>query len=230
MDNSTKTGIWSKASGKNLSFELEVKRGLEITADWKPGIGGKQIDVSVGKIDGHWTPAWGSDDHWIYLKRPEGVWKFKRKHEIAGDWLMITQCVNGHLLPGSLTIEFAQLGLGGWQWDGETALSSDRLDALIAPGKECPLTATEMWAPLYDVVDHSADKVVVNAGEAFNTPLVESTVSGNWVLVKDPAKNRIAAFDMSKSKAVRDGAAAGKLWLRFCGSWMEPIEVRVKAS
>lgn len=233
MGNSTKTGIWSKTSGKNLSFEQEVERAIEISADWTVGIGGRQINVTVGRLDGHWTPAWGSDEHWMYLKRPEGIWKFKCQPEMRGDWLMISQRVNDQLLPGALSIKTSQLGRGGWQWDGEEALSADMLDALLTPIPECPAEATEMWAPLCEVIEYSAEKVVVKAGEAFDAPSdaasIECSAHGNWVLVRGPASSRVAAFDMSKSKAVREGAKAGNLWLRFDGPWMRPFEVRVNA-
>src|SRR5471030_584170 len=68
-------GRWSALFNGRTSFKDEVGSAIEIGAKWNRSA--RQRDIILDEIPGWLTPLWGSDRQWLYIRRPEGVWKTK---------------------------------------------------------------------------------------------------------------------------------------------------------
>lgn len=230
MGYARRMGRWSKLFGKFLSFEEEAASAREIESKWKLGLDGRQLDVVIEPIAGYASPAWGSDRQWLYLRRPEGIWKTRLPEAAEGDWIMLCQRSEGREVLGSLSFPTGLLGDGGWHWRDEGPCSARDIDDLHSPVMGCPDDATEMWEPLWDVVEVAQGRTLLSAGEAFGPEELSFSRSGDWLLAVDASKARTVAFDTSKSKAARRGLDEGTLWLRLQGEWMRPSDIHVTFS
>ncbi|WP_124450427.1 hypothetical protein [Paucibacter sp. KBW04] len=227
MVNARQIGRWSKLFGKWLSFEEEVASAREIASKWKLGLEGKQLDAVIEPIAGYASPAWGSDSQWLYLRRPEGVWKTRLPQTVEGDWVMLCQKDANQGVLGALSFKTDFLGDGGWHWKDEGPLSAREIDDLHMPIIGCPDDATEIWEPLWEVVEIANGRTLLSAGEAFGDEELSFSRSGDWLLAMDASKARNVAFDTSKSKAAKRGLEDGTLWLRLQGEWMQSRDIQV---
>lgn len=226
MGNARQTRRWSGLFRKGMTFAEEVASAREIDAQWMLGCDGKQLDVVMEPIAGYMNPAWGSDSHWLYLLRPGGVWKIRLPQDGVGEWIMLCQRGGGSTL-GSMSFKISMLGEGGWHWNDEGPWTTRELDELRLPVAGCPGAATEMWEPLWDVLEVGEGRVLMNAGEAFCGESLSFSRSGDWLLVADVPTGRTVAFDTAKSKAAKRALDEGVLWLRFQGPWMLSRDVHV---
>lgn len=219
-----KIGRWEALCGATHPFLTEADQALPAQTTIS-GAGQPQVDVWLSQpLPGFSTPLWGFDGVSIYLRQPEGIWKFEAPNLAGAETLMI--CQNGK--PGAL----GGLGLdvkwlavpSGWR-DGEDGpLAARALDEARRPPAGCPCVATEAW-PLTRILDHSAQRTLIDAGEAFGQPPSRVWAQDGWLLAADVG-GRVVAFDLSAHRHARAALEAEKLWLRFHGPWLGAFEVR----
>lgn len=227
-------GQWTRLFGKPLSFDREVEMAVEIRAEWSFDEESNQRDIVIDPIPGWPPPMWGSDDAWLYLRRPEGVWKTKLPKDkllAAPTYLYarVEDSDDATLMLGGLALGDDIHCMGGWLRGSQniTRLDAVDVDEHIREAAERENTpANELGGLLDAVVERKPGRMVVDVGDWFDRqPSFEH--HGEWLVFLDRQSGRSVGFSLRGCQAVQDAMANGHLWLRFSGQWMRPFLARV---
>ena len=228
MQEQRQLGRWSKLFGGPLHFELEASRAKEIGAVWTPSNDGDQVDIVFDLMDGYVTPAWGSDSTYLYLRRPEGAWKTKLDLSMVGRIGLIHQRFANGTVSDNVLLGRGFGEKGGWIFSAMAPATAGEIDSLFAldslAGK---VDADEEGTALWNFVERSTLRDVVAAGCAFGNDHLDFALANGCLIATDCASKMRVAYDLSKNSEVRKSMEADRLWLRFEGRWMKPVDVKV---
>lgn len=228
MDQQGCAGRWARLFGGSLRFEAEASRAKEVGAAWTPSDDGDQVDIVFDNIEGFATPAWGSDSEYLYLRRPEGAWKTRLQKSMVDRIGLIHQRFVDGTVSDSVLIGRGFSQRGGWIFSAMEPATAGEIDALFAldalAGK---VDADEEGSALWKFVERSARRDVVSAGSLFGSDRIEFSQVGQCLIAADKDTRRRVAYDISKNVEVRKSMEASRLWLRFEGRWMKPVDVKV---
>lgn len=219
-------GRWCGLFGSALSFADEIKQAREVplAVELVGTHANLRVDVSIA---GWVVPLWGSDAEWLYLRRPEGVWKARLPLDYAD--LQASICLRDPNLPqcfGSSGIGSKWVDAGGWFLrDGERC-SPGQMDedssARDVPGYDMD----EVGFPLLDRVSTSDGRAVFLAGDAFSEA-PRLWVDRKVVIGEDRSNGRRVGFGINGTEAEAVLANGGAVWLRFCGDFLLPVDALV---
>ena len=226
-----RVGRWAALFGGRRSFQKEIERAVEIGAHWSKRAG--QRDIVVDEIAGWLPPMWGSDEHWLYLRRPEGVWKTRRPQSFEGTTPIVLHqkrpgAAGGQGVAGGMVLGASISNQSGWIRGAQTTSPMD-----AAERDEKALPANRGFDVDADAVDQTWGKhiasepgrLVVDAGDHFNTvPVFE--LQREWLMATDAKTGHRVAFQIS-SEARRRHIGRGELWMLFANRWFDGLEVRV---
>lgn len=231
MTNQRKVGRWASLFGQRMSFQKEIASAKEIGVRWTQ-IGDEnygQLDVEIDPIPGWLTPMWGSDDQWLYLRRPEGVWKFALPNNNPNHSVQLCfRNQDGQSL-GSDSIGTEIRSLGGWFWSMDTHTpinAADIDDEVQGWAEEDRAPADQLGGYLDQIVEVKPGMTMIQVGDEFGQPPLFST-DGDWLVATDQQGWRVAYSlrNCSKAKAALDQK---ELWLLFSGPCMKSWSTRVE--
>lgn len=227
-----RTGRWGAMFEGRSSFHDEADRSVEIGAKWivQPG----QVDIVLDEIPGWLPPMWGSDHEWLYLRRPEGVWKTRLPSKLKGDSinLLHQQRSNGdptHSTYGGMVMGHSILNQPGWVRgrDVENPMDAAERDERALPSNRgFDLDADAVGNAWGKLVSSEPARLVVDAGDFFCSE-PSFAIQGDWLLATDPMSGYRVGFPLT-SPALRTRIEAGELWLFFSNRWFRGIEVHVR--
>ena len=230
MTKQRKVGRWASLFGQRMSFHKEIASAKEIGARWEI-LGNRdyrQLDIEIDYIPG-WLPTmWGSDDHWLYLRRPEGVWKFALPNIQADTTQLCFIGTDGnHLWADGIGQHIKSMG--GWFWSMDTdhpREAADRDDEVQdwAEGDQAP--ADQLGGYLDEIIEEKPGMILIQVGDDFGEPPSFAT-DGDWLVATDQQGWRVAYSlkNCSKAKAALD---RNELWLLFSGPCMKSWSTRVE--
>lgn len=229
-----KTGRWTKKFGGAKSFEFESGMAKEIRSDWtmEDGPLGRDrsgiVSVKIDPIPGWLEPLWTFWNGYLYLRRPEGVWKTK-VCEMIWDDRPIQLLINGQYGPDrhaplllSMNIQEAK----AWHSRANTLMTPIELDANVS---------VESWDVDADfcglylnnfLQNEEGKKVLVFAGDVFCHPPVFS-LEGNYLVATDMISKEKCAFQLDGLMRIRRAVKSKVLWLRFSGTYLPAFDVQV---
>lgn len=223
-----KTGRWCALFGRPMSFAEEIKRAVEVSAI--ATLFGPQVHIAIEPpLPGWEVPLWGSDGQWLYLRRPEGVWKTRLP--LAHADLQASICIKDPNMTewlGSTFIGTDWVGVAGWVMrEGEPCSPAD-LDAAASPSKAPGYEVDEIGFPLLKRISTDDGRAVFHAGAAFSSA-PKLWVDRKAVIGQDEATGRRVAFGTNGTEAAEVLASGGDLWLRFSGDMLLPVDAKVSA-
>lgn len=231
-----RVGNWSALFGGPKPFEYEAKRANDFPARWsrQPGPLGAAItgavEVHFDGLPGWLTPLWASDGQWLYIRRPEGVWR----SEIPSD------------LPAKTPVFFVQRKLGETQDAGRARLgiglapttgwtdhfmercTPEDIDGLRDQARDRGGVEVDFYAPPLVDFKHENERLVVNVGDLF-CAAPSFRLEGDWLIAEDARLERRCAFPLSGPghEPAKKALARSNLWLRFEGRFLERFDVKV---
>lgn len=216
-------GRWVKPFGGRRSFAQEISGAEEIHAEWtiKP----EYMNVIVDHIDGWVEPLWGSDQNWLYLRRPEGVWKTKIPSDTphAREAYIYQKNAEGFGVLGGLSIGASIINQGGWirrAADGELIDAAD-LDAEESPiSHGVELDVQRLRSPCGRELEATRERLILDLGDGFDRA-PKFSKQGNWLVAHDVATNQSEAYQMDDDPDLWTEIQSGRLYFCYCSPWME---------
>lgn len=224
-------GHWASLFGERRSFFTEIERAVEISAEWT--CSKYRRDIVLDEIPGWFPPLWGSDQGWMYLRRPEGVWKTRIPEgfpcgERARLYQRKTLADGSSRIMGGMAISNPLAGHSGWVCgvDKDHPLEAADIDHLLSPeSRGISLDADKLLWELGALVTNSPGKILVRA-EALFQSAPRFRVKGDWLFAQDSTSGYVVAYSLDRTM-FKDALGEGRLWMRFDDGWIEPFEVRV---
>lgn len=223
-------GAWAAMFGGRRAFVEEAARAVEIEALFECDHGGRR-SVWVEHIPGACEPLWGSDGSWLYLRRPEGVWKARVPEGFVGGspvWLYQKGrgAAGASMRLGGLLMGESLLGRSGWIQGGKPSRLVEAADldgqgrSELAKG----LGVDEAAAPWRELGEEDG-KALAAGGSRFDAPPSWS-LRGGWLVASGPGGS--AAYPLAEHPRLREALDQGRLWARFRGKWFEGFDARVE--
>lgn len=226
MEDKPKIGRWCALCGPNASYADEVAAAV-VVASTASG-DHEQIDITIrDPLPGWETPLWGADRDWLYLRRPEGVWKTRLpKIPQRAEVLLCVRDPNTQEEYKSTMLGGDLSPTNGWRrWRGQPA-SPATMDATLRPAGIESLPFDEAGCPLLGVVERKGAAAWLDAGDAFCSPPIARRV-GRWIVATDCKTGRRVGFGLPSPSEAELALDHGELWLRFSGDLLAPVDCRV---
>jgi hypothetical protein len=230
MTTSETGGRWTSLFKKQTKFNEELSQAREIGARWERSP--YQRDIILDEIPGWLPPLWGSDTHWLYIRRPEGIWKTKIPVGF-GDSTPILLYQNrtssaGTRPIGALSIGADLINQGGWNSaQSKKKASAYEMDLKRHPTKlGVTLDVEAIGQELWEALPSEREGLLLRAGDDFyDEPIFK--LRGDWLIAQDPKTGWQIAYLLESSSDARKALDAGTLWLRFRSPWLRTLDVRV---
>lgn len=228
MSKTLKAGAWTRGFGADSNFERETKLAIEIGAKWESSEWRRCI--ALDPIPGWLEPLWGSDKEWLYIRRPEGVWKTRIPsdfHDGDNRSIMIYCRANGEHLDESRSLggEFigpSVLDRPGWICGlaVDDPIDAATMDARRAPATwGCDVDADELVYQWGRFVREDHDRLVLTGGDAFAKPPA-FTFEGGWLIGADVDSGRRVVFQFREKWPYHRELRAGRISLSFRSLWL----------
>ncbi len=230
MPNST-VGRWSAISKGKRSFAEEITHAVTIGARW--GRTKHQRDIVLDDIPGWLAPLWGSDDHFLYIRRPEGIWKAEipRDFEDQTPILLSQNRVDsaGSRVVGSLFLGNEIFSKNGWHqgMPKNKGINAFDLDELARPSIQAvKVDVDAIGQDLWEVLPFEDGGLLVKAGDDFCSE-PHFSMNGNWLIAKDKVTGWRIAYPVERETRVHHALLAGRLWLQYRSPWLRKLNVKV---
>lgn len=220
------SGRWSSLFSESLNFDSEISHAREVAAQWRRSGVGRQMDVVLENLKGNVRPAWGSDADFLYIRNPEGVWKTKLDRDSGTRQVIIHQLLPDGSVSGGVLLGREIENKGGWFYGSQFVTSACDIDESHRFGIE-GIDADERGCPLFEFAELSGSRDVVLAGDSVGHTDIRFERDGDWLIVVDLKSNRRIAYDIAANRVVSESAMNDRLWLRFSGPWMTPVDKKV---
>ena len=227
-------GRWTALFNRQTDFSDEIHHAREIGAQWKRSP--HQRDIILDEIPGWLPPLWGSDKHWLYIRRPEGIWKARipadfHDHTPALLYQHRTRSA-GMATVGALSIGEDLFDRGGWH----SARGSKNIAGAFEKDLErhpsslgVTLAVDAIGGDLWDALPLKGDGLLLKAGDDFcSEPAF--TMQGDWLIAQDRDTGWTIAYLLEPNSDARKALDDGALWLRFRGPWLRTLDVNVPSS
>lgn len=232
MNNEKTEGEWTSLFGKALSFREETARAIEVKADFisetaAPGASDLcRIKIVLKDLPGWREPLWATDAQWLYLRRPEGVWKTRlpaRDLVKEGVLFQTRPGANKHYGGTSLGNCFDQKP--GWKLFAQPC---EPWELDFPQGKD--ENGNKFCSMLCEVAESDESRLVLLAGPAFSARPVA------WRLEKDRILSILSngatiVFPIAAGVDLQPSAKSGRLWLRnatWKHDWIDPMDYLVE--
>lgn len=227
----TRLGQWTALFGARKTFQEEMAQAVEVDAHWSSQPG--QRDVVVDDIPGWLPPMWGSDREWLYLRRPEGVWKARLPPNLSGGTLISLYQRRGAGTDASSLFGGMVLGAGisnvaGWVRGRDTAnpmSAADRDERASPSARGYDVDADAVASSWGKEVSSEEGKLVLEAGDHFDKPPTFE-LRDKWIVAEDRQTGLRVAYPFTSS-AMRERIESGQLWLRYSSRWFDGFSVQV---
>lgn len=224
-------GRWTQLFGRATSFQEDADIAQEIGAEIRlfdisknqPGL--SYVQIIMDEIPGWEEPLWASDAQWLYLRRPQGVWKTKlpiRHLDRVGVVYQKRSGAAGVFGGTQLGQNFANHPV--WRLMNQER-TPEEIDVMFGFAED----GSELGPLISDAVEVSEDRVVLQGGPIFGSMPESCVMNGRHIFVDD-GRGRIVKFILARGIDLSEAHARGVLWLRFAGydhSWVDPIDIKV---
>ena len=222
---------WSSLLSESMTFNDQARHAVEVGASIHlvaiPGMEAEHsfVELVLDDIPGWEEPLWASDSQWLYVRRPQGIWKTALPIEHASRKGMLFQRRTGFDKRFGGTLLGRDFG-GKTRWTlcGQPTEPVE-LDFPLGVDTD----GVELGAMLIDTVNEGSDRLTFSAGPAFGEPPVAWRFDKGRLLATG-ADGRLVAFPIATGLDLAPIALAGKLWLRFevlTHPWMAPVDAKV---
>jgi len=223
---------WTKGFDPEGIFENDIAHAIPIEAEWRldTACSNPSWTVSILGIPGWTSPLWGTDDHFIYFRRPEGVWKTRIPEEVQDEMTLLL--VRGYSPSHrSGTIPLADDIRCQPAWHGSMGFLRSPLDIdndraiKDSPGYAGAHSADFLGPALCRFSpDSDASRLIVEAEDDFDRPPTFSR-NQDWLFATDSQSSRVVAYSLEQSAAARKALDNGALWLRYAGPFLSSFIV-----
>lgn len=228
MSKTAKIGRWTELFGRPTSFKIEIQKAREISSQWRHIENSPHVEARLEFIPGHMTPIWGSDQDWLYVRRPNGIWKTRLPADLGDKRVLLCQNDGAGGVLGGLPLGSMINAKGGWfENEGADSIDAVEIDQAL-DAAHLYVDAEELGHPLWDFAESSASRSVVQAGEHFAHANLDFELQNDWLIAVDKGSGRRVAFDVSKNRVVKRKCLENILWLRFESAWMKAVDVHVE--
>lgn len=227
-------GQWARLFGRKIAFHEEARKAAEIGAAWERDHG--QRDIVLDEIPGWLAPLWGVHGDWLYIRRPEGVWKTRiplgfshddvsliRIHQRAPKTAGAIHTLGGTVIGRSLQSH------GGWIQGNAIGKPMDawEMDERASPAaRGFDVEADAVGSAWGALASSEEGRLVVDGGDYFAKPPSFRLVD-DWLMASDAETGRTVAFAMHGYAAYAEALKTGKLWLRFESMWLRSFDAQV---
>lgn len=223
-------GRWTRLFGRPTLFSEDARRAKEVTSTVQMFGAGELEDfqyvmVIFEGLDGWERPLWASDGEWLYLRRPQGIWKTRLPEDHRDRIGMIGQRRGGSSkIYGGVQIgrDFSNAPAWHVHMQETEPESMDTFYGLPKDGYEAGPMISE-W------IENDGPRVFMNAGDVFGSPPSSCKFVDGGIQAED-AGGRKVRFPIDRSINIEPPALGGHLWLRFghgSTSWMDPFDCQV---
>jgi hypothetical protein len=225
-------GRWTRLFGGPTRFAEDVKKAKEVASTVQLfGVGDlsdhQYVKIVFEGVDGWERPLWASDGQWLYLRRPQGIWKTRLPMEHLGRIGVICQSRRGSSrIYGGIRVGNDFSDRPSWHVHMEE-VEPEAMDDFYG----LPLDGHETGPMISDWVEDVGRRVVMDAGDVFSAPPKSCRFVDGEVRA-EAADGRKVRFPISASLDLGAIAGRGDLWLRFghgLASWMDPFDCQVTA-
>lgn len=227
------SGQWLQLFGRPTTFKEDTRRAerigssielLDISAI-QPDL--RYVKIIFDEIAGWEEPLWGTDDRWLYLRRPQGVWKTPLPLEHLGRVGIVYQRRGGGGTHGGTQLGRNFGGKNSWRMMFSEATPEELDEPRRFDGDGC-----EIGPMLLYTARGERDIVYLLGGSKFGSMPASCSLDAGYVRVVDASGQAVKfqlgpCFDMG---ALVAHCKMGKLWMRFgCldHPWMDPIDIKV---
>ena len=213
------------------SFGEDVERAVTIGAKWSRTK--HQRDIVLEDIPGWLSPLWGSDDRFLYVRRPEGIWKSEipRDFEDQTPILLSQSKVDstGSRVIGNLFLGNSIFAQNGWHQGPPTGngINAFDLDDLARPSTQgAKVEADAIGQDLWEVLTFEDGDLLVKAGDDFCSE-PQFTINGDWLIAKDKDTGWRVAYPVEKETRIHQALVSGRLWLQYRSPWLRKLNIKV---
>lgn len=236
MANGGRAGIWTRAFGGPLDFQQEIAKAQTVEASWvaRSDPSGEartgHTDIVLLSLPGWHEPLWAADDRWLYLRRPEGVWKtaIDRSALSRGPSFLVDARFMGRRPAGRMMLGPLFERTDGWRdkyGEATTALDMDAISDPSAAGVDGPLPFDYIGQPLIEYDGDAARLIAISRDEFRSAPTFRCV--GDWLIATSAEDGLVYGYPLERLPTLRKALNKGHLWIRYQGEFMEPFEVEV---
>lgn len=226
MTNKSSMGRWTALFGAESDYATEIMNASTIAS--RASVDGDQMDLMVDEsLQGWEDPLWGADRDWLYLRRPEGVWKTRIPRVPRGAELVVwARDPNAPEKRLGISLGDDISPTGGWRVSRRESMSPQEMDSRVRPRGIVNYPFDELGPPLINVVSRQGANVWIEAGSAFGSP-PSLRREGAWIVGTDSETGRTVGFAVPSPSEAEMALDHGQLWLRFGGSVYTSVEAPV---
>lgn len=217
--------IWASLFGGRRSFDMEIKIAKEIGAKWE--IDGHQRNIIADQIPGWLEPLWGTDGNWLYLRRPEGVWKTRIPDEFQDSTpIFLCQRLGGDIV-GMLSLGKSMVGCKGWIRGHSIENPMDAADMDDMGRHESLLVDADVYSSGWgNALGFDGEEILVDGGGHFDK-LPRFKLQGDWLIAEDVGSGRRVAYPLDGYQVHRKALEDGDLWMVLGSKWSKRFEVKI---
>ena len=226
--NKKRVGNWSALFGEPKTFEYEVSQAKDFDAKWH--VNSEQIEINFGGLPGWLAPLWASDGEWLYVRRPEGVWRSRVPRDLPAETsiIFIQKKRGSSGESGRMFMSFNMEPTGAWMDRFQEPCSPEDIDNLRDQRRDRQGVEVDFYAPPLTDFQEDAGRLIVSVGDLFCEPPV-FTIERDWLVATDSKTSSRCAFPITcqGSEPAKAALMEGNLWIRFDGCFLDRFEVKV---
>ena len=231
--NDQRQGRWTRLFGRPTLFSEDARRAKEVPSSIQLfGVENmpefQYVKIIFEGIEGWERPLWASDGEWLYLRRPQGVWKTRLPKEYLDRIGVIGQAREGSKKTyGGIQIGHDFSNCPAWHVNMQEIEPED-MDEFYGPLED----GYEEGPLISEWIEDVAQRVVVDAGDVFYEPPLSCQFFDGEIRAEG-VDGRKVRFVIDSSFDIEPIARQGNLWLRFghgVTSWMDPFDCKVTFS
>lgn len=231
MPHINRQGRWSSLFDDALPFKEQIACAVEVGSAIElvsiPGMEAEHsyVEIVLDDIPGWEEPLWATDGRWLYVRRPQGIWKTLLPREHLNRIGVVYQKRTGF----EKRFGGTQIGrdFGGKPHWSLCRQPTEPFELDLPLGADAD--GVELGAMLIDAVNGPPNRLTLSAGPAFGDAPVAWRFEHGRLLATGRDGRRVA-FPIADGFDLAPIAMAGKLWLRFevlTHPWMEPLDAPV---
>lgn len=231
---------WVGKSGRERGVQEELALARLVNSTWTlrpPACEGDEPvwQAVVEPLDGWLKPLWACDEQFLYLRRPEGIWKTPlpkhvRLMRLEQAQLSIRSAKTRQPM-GSMLLGCLDEGKSfDWRTDDDEPASLSALDLDRSPERFLGAEQADFIGSFPHIRKDWSDasRLVIDLGEDASEPPTFD-FDGEWLYSIDATNGQVLGYflDDEAGPTIRAALEDGQLWARYHGPFIEEFTVRV---
>lgn len=233
---SNRVGLWTGLFDGPREFEYEIKHAKDFDAKWLTLAGPRgiaqsgHVDIDFNGLPGWLPPLWGSDGTWLYIRRPEGVWRSRipKNLLVEAPISFVQNRIGPSGLEGRMFLSTGLTPSEGWMDRFQKPCAPEEIDGLRDQKRDRQGVEVDFYAPPLVDITFDGARVVAKVGDLFcDQP--HFNVEKDWLVATDARSGQRCAFPLTGlgSEPALSALKEGCLWLSFEGPFLEKFEAKV---